>query len=134
MGVKAEKTVIGSKITTVFTTIATGAATSPPTGKGAVFTILEAADHHREVEVLNAHKACYAFAREFGFDSAGTAAIAMNLDSKVIRIVSIFTELVTGDVGIMFNGTIKTAGPRVELDSMFGNLSAYSREQKRLFV
>ena len=134
MGVKAEKNIHGDKITTVFTTITSGAATSPPLYKAAVFSILEVADHHREVEVMNAQSSCYDFAREFGFDSAATAAVAMNLDSGVIRVVAIFTELVTGDVGIMFNGNIKTAGPRVELHSLIKNLSDYSREQERLFV
>jgi len=134
MGIKAEKTIEQKKEITKFTTVASGAVQFPPLFHGGIFAILDAGDHHRELEVINAQKKCYAYARDAGFNTAGTSAVAMNLDTKVIRFVAIATDIVTGDVGIMLNGNIKTRGPRTEIESMLSDLTDFSREQNRLFA
>ena len=132
MGVKAEKTISEGKEGIVFSTIASGSATAPALFSGAVFSILDAADHHRELEIANGQMKCYDFARELGFDNAGTGAVAMNIHTGVLRVVALFSELVTGDIGIMLNGNIKDEGPRNEIKSMLDQLTDYSRENRRL--
>ncbi len=135
MGVRIQRVLTDRKESTVITTVASGGFTFPPTGSIAVLSVLEGDDVNRFADIERAMHDCYEYLRDNNlYDSPSGVAFVRNLnDAKrgvVQRVLS--NTIVTGDVGVMLIGNIRTQGKSTILISAYKQLIDYAREQGRL--
>lgn len=138
MGVQAIRSVEGTKLSTIFTAPASGAAVFPGADQCSVVTMLAAADTHRLGETQRRIEDCINFARDNDLFKPGSADIAVVVKLNETR-ADIRTEgdplnVVTGDVGIMMAGTEVSKGSRNILENAHKQVLDWMNEQDRLAV
>lgn len=140
MGVQALRLVVplAKKDDIVFSTPVTALVVAPGANSIAVITMLGAGDLHRHLETQLKIKECINFLLEGNFLPAAAldAFVAMKLNESKpsIRTSAVFTEFVTGDVGISIDAALRTPGAKNWIYNAFIQTLDFMNEKDRLSV
>jgi len=134
MGVQATMT-IGQKAGATAQAISTGTASYPSFDEVRIIGIPATNDSGRLADIHRTIRLVIDYVRDNKlFIGAGAAGYLTSLDAGKagIRSISIATEAVTNDFGIMVNGAVKGRGNRLDTENAHRQLLDWMRENQRL--
>lgn len=140
MGIQALRTIVplAKKSAIVFSFPATTAVIAPSANQIAIVTMLAAADAHRLLEVQQKVRECINYAREKTWfeDLATDIFVAIKLDGSKgsARSDTVFTNFVTGDVGITIDGATRIGGSKNWIEEAYQQTLDWMSEEARLTV
>ncbi len=134
MGVQATMT-IGVKAGATAQTILTGAAGFPSFNEVSIIGIPVTADLGRLADIHRTIRLVIDYVRDnklfFGNGSTGYLT-SLDEGKAGIRNISIVTQAVDGDFGLMVNGAVKNLGNRLDTENAHRQLLDWMRENQRL--